>query len=200
MSNSKSKKQDKQRSKKEKKKVVRDEDKSETKPKEKFQYMVTESMKKNLFRGNALQNLTRKEAEELCELSSTIAYTATGDVKKFAERVRELFKPEKKKRHRTIMTEKQSAILLDLFEQDAFPPTEMREELARSIGMSPRSVQVWFQNQRQKYKQRLLNMDWSGLDILANAAIYVSSTLENESQTTSVYESERNEYDEEYEY
>ncbi|KAH8828567.1 hypothetical protein DL96DRAFT_1799744 [Flagelloscypha sp. PMI_526] len=37
--------------------------------------------------------------------------------------------------------------------QSKFPTTAMREEVGRSIGLSARKVQIWFQNQRQKMRR-----------------------------------------------
>lgn len=58
-----------------------------------------------------------------------------------------------KKRCRTVMTPNQSRILRKVLEQTAFPSTEIREGLAKMLGMKPRTVQIWFQNQRQKTRQ-----------------------------------------------
>lgn len=61
--------------------------------------------------------------------------------------------PQKKKRTRTLTTPHQSAVLHALLAQSRFPTTAMREEVGRSIGLSARKVQVWFQNQRQKARR-----------------------------------------------
>lgn len=61
---------------------------------------------------------------------------------------------EPKKRSRTMMTAEQSQTLMKYFEINQFPSTEVREELSRMLGMKPRTVQIWFQNQRQKAKNR----------------------------------------------
>ncbi|KAI0067478.1 hypothetical protein BV25DRAFT_1912099 [Artomyces pyxidatus] len=53
--------------------------------------------------------------------------------------------PAKKKRTRTLTTPHQSAVLHALLAQSRFPTTAMREEVGRSIGLSARKVQVWFQ-------------------------------------------------------
>ena len=58
-----------------------------------------------------------------------------------------------KKRCRTVMTPSQSRVLRKVLEQTAFPSTEIRENLAKLLGMKPRTVQIWFQNQRQKSRQ-----------------------------------------------
>ncbi|KAF8495985.1 hypothetical protein F5888DRAFT_1804541 [Russula emetica] len=53
--------------------------------------------------------------------------------------------PVKKKRTRTLTTPHQSAALHALLAQSRFPTTAMREQVGRSIGLSARKVQVWFQ-------------------------------------------------------
>ncbi|KAM5545570.1 hypothetical protein V8D89_000769 [Ganoderma adspersum] len=61
--------------------------------------------------------------------------------------------PPKKKRTRTLTTPHQAAVLHALLAQSRFPTTQMREEVGRSIGLSARKVQIWFQNQRQKARR-----------------------------------------------
>jgi hypothetical protein len=94
---------------------------------------------------------------------------------------------EYKKRSRTVMTPAQSKVLKRYFDINSFPSTEVREELARTLGMKPRTVQIWFQNQRQKNKNRgdfgynyyyppriyepYIRGECKGLDLLADAAL-----------------------------
>lgn len=90
-------------------------------------------------------------------------------------------KNKKGRRSRTVMTTYQSKLLHEFFEKNAFPSTEMREELSASLGMKPRTIQIWFQNQRQKTKSkkesvviwefRHRNGEYRSLNILANVAI-----------------------------
>ncbi|KAK7037887.1 homeobox protein OTX1 [Favolaschia claudopus] len=61
--------------------------------------------------------------------------------------------PLKKKRTRTLTTPHQSAVLHALLAESRFPTTAKREEVGRSIGLSARKVQIWFQNQRQKARR-----------------------------------------------
>ncbi|KAI0081238.1 homeobox-domain-containing protein [Panus rudis PR-1116 ss-1] len=53
----------------------------------------------------------------------------------------------KKKRKRA--DAEQLKVLNDTYNRTAFPSTEERVELAKKLGMSARSVQIWFQNKRQ---------------------------------------------------
>ncbi|KAF7315451.1 Homeobox domain-containing protein [Mycena indigotica] len=44
-------------------------------------------------------------------------------------------------------------ILNETYARTAFPSTEERQRLAKQLDMSPRSVQIWFQNKRQSTRQ-----------------------------------------------
>jgi hypothetical protein len=41
-------------------------------------------------------------------------------------------------------------VLEDVFRMQPFPPIMMREKLAKSLDVTPRQVQIWFQNRRQR--------------------------------------------------
>ncbi|KAJ1970225.1 hypothetical protein IWQ62_000052 [Dispira parvispora] len=60
----------------------------------------------------------------------------------------------RKRRTRTVTSPEQTELLMQVLRQTSFPSTEVRERLASMLGMTPRAVQVWFQNQRQKAKNR----------------------------------------------
>ncbi|TCD71244.1 hypothetical protein EIP91_011722 [Steccherinum ochraceum] len=57
----------------------------------------------------------------------------------------------KKKRKRA--DAEQLKVLNETYARTAFPSTEERIELAKKLGMSARSVQIWFQNKRQSMRQ-----------------------------------------------
>lgn len=48
----------------------------------------------------------------------------------------------------------QLAVLRQHYSQDQFPSTQCRQQLAIKLGMTSRSVQIWFQNQRQHDKMK----------------------------------------------
>lgn len=54
-------------------------------------------------------------------------------------------------------------LLLRIFEQYPRPTAAMREVIAGRLGMSPRGVQIWFQNRRAKVKRDLLESGQSML-------------------------------------
>lgn len=61
---------------------------------------------------------------------------------------------------------KQLEVLNKVFDRTFFPSTQMRAELGRQLGMSPRTVQIWFQNRRQamrtRERQRLIRLRNNG--------------------------------------
>lgn len=60
--------------------------------------------------------------------------------------------PLKAKRRRA--SSKQLDVLNKVFERTFFPSTQLRAELGRQLGMSPRTVQIWFQNRRQAIRTK----------------------------------------------
>lgn len=58
------------------------------------------------------------------------------------------------KRARTLLTLEQSRVLHELLQETCFPSTKVREEVAAKLGLSPRKVQVFFQNKRQKQRKK----------------------------------------------
>ncbi|KAI7906673.1 uncharacterized protein BX663DRAFT_534764 [Cokeromyces recurvatus] len=48
----------------------------------------------------------------------------------------------------------QLLVLNQIFSQTYFPSTEVRAQLGKQLGMSPRTVQIWFQNKRQSLRFR----------------------------------------------
>jgi len=48
----------------------------------------------------------------------------------------------------------QLAVLNAVFAHTFFPSTDLRERLGRELGMSTRSVQIWFQNRRQQWRMK----------------------------------------------
>ncbi|KAJ2602942.1 hypothetical protein GGF40_000386 [Coemansia sp. RSA 1286] len=66
--------------------------------------------------------------------------TATGDISR--------------RRTRTTLTPYQLRVLFRVWERTQYPSSDLRSRLASNLMMTPRNVQIWFQNQRQKTKER----------------------------------------------
>lgn len=58
-----------------------------------------------------------------------------------------------RKRTRSILKPEQQEVLIKALDAETFPSRRRREELAAEIGCNPRTVQIWFQNQRQKARK-----------------------------------------------
>ncbi|SAL97825.1 hypothetical protein [Absidia glauca] len=58
----------------------------------------------------------------------------------------------KSKRRRA--SNKQLQVLNRVFQHTFFPSTQVRAQLGRQLGMSPRTVQIWFQNRRQAIRTK----------------------------------------------
>jgi len=56
-----------------------------------------------------------------------------------------------KKRQRT--TPEQLEVLEKVYEKEKLPGSDLRKDLALKLKMTPRRVQVWFQNKRAKEKR-----------------------------------------------
>ncbi|KAJ9083894.1 hypothetical protein DSO57_1029895 [Entomophthora muscae] len=48
----------------------------------------------------------------------------------------------------------QLTILNRIFRTTGFPSTQLRAALALQLGMSPRTIQIWFQNKRQSSRKK----------------------------------------------
>ncbi|KRH92086.1 putative Homeodomain-like, Homeodomain-related, Homeobox protein, partial [Pseudoloma neurophilia] len=56
-------------------------------------------------------------------------------------------------KHRKRTSKSQLKILEKTFESNKKPDSALRNQLSEQLGMTPRSVQVWFQNRRAKQKK-----------------------------------------------
>ncbi|CED83841.1 Transcription factor, contains HOX domain [Phaffia rhodozyma] len=79
-----------------------------------------------------------------------------------------------------MLTPEQYTALSALWAETQFPTTHQRVELAERISMRPRTVQVWFQNQRQKTKRQSVLQAGSA----SNSAHHIST---NNEQTFSTH-------------
>ncbi|KAJ3156852.1 hypothetical protein HK101_001460, partial [Irineochytrium annulatum] len=83
--------------------------------------------------------------------------------------------PSMSKGKRRRASASQVRMLNAVFETTCFPSTEQRNRLAHELGMTPRAVQIWFQNKRQGVKNRtkvdLKSVPGAGLMINSNMSV-----------------------------
>lgn len=60
-----------------------------------------------------------------------------------------------RKPKRCKISRQQLNTLINSFEEEPLPNFEQRQAIAKQLGMTPRSVQIWFQNRRQRLKPTL---------------------------------------------
>jgi len=86
----------------------------------------------------------------------------------------------KKSKPRQNFNWQQLSILEQVFETDPLPWAALRVEIAERLGITPRCVQVWFQNRRQKWKnhqQRLGHDPRANGPTLRNAPVSLETLL-----------------------
>ncbi|PWN25353.1 hypothetical protein BDZ90DRAFT_73668 [Jaminaea rosea] len=76
-----------------------------------------------------------------------------------------------RRRSRQLLSPSQTNVLLNILRQTRFPSTAVREAAAKELGISPRKVQVFFQNKRQGLKKRRRLEAALGLGELARGGI-----------------------------
>jgi len=60
-------------------------------------------------------------------------------------------------------------VLIDSFEQEPLPNFAQRQTLSQRLGMTPRSVQIWFQNRRQRLKPSAQKRDSAGQPLVGRS-------------------------------
>jgi hypothetical protein len=68
------------------------------------------------------------------------------------------------------ISREQLTILIKSFEEEPLPNFEQRQTLAKLLGMTPRSVQIWFQNRRQRLKPMNTKPGTSSAGIMGGAS------------------------------
>ena len=64
-------------------------------------------------------------------------------------------KMERKPRERTVYSDTQLNKLINFYQENPRPSTQLKEKIAEELGISKKKVSVWFQNRRCKDKKKL---------------------------------------------
>lgn len=83
-----------------------------------------------------------------------------------------------RKRTRTLMSPFQTRVLRKVLQKTAFPSVTLRNNLSKLLGVPSRTIQIWFQNQRQKARQQRQS-NAEPLDVLASVASKTQTTQTN---------------------
>uniref|UniRef100_A0A8C3QGN4 Homeobox domain-containing protein n=1 Tax=Cyanoderma ruficeps TaxID=181631 RepID=A0A8C3QGN4_9PASS len=97
--------------------------------------------------GPALHPSRGAAAQNSCKGSSVLESRGSRDVAKG-----EKFLPVKKK-PRTFYSAEQLGKLENMFQEDHYPDSEKRREIAAVVGVTPQRILVWFQNRRAKWRK-----------------------------------------------
>ena len=65
---------------------------------------------------------------------------------------RDLDPADARRPKRCKISREQLSVLINSFEEEPLPNFDQRQAMAKQLGMTPRSVQIWFQNLRQRLK------------------------------------------------
>ena len=77
-------------------------------------------------------------------------------------------------RRRTLLTREQVSMLRRMMDETAFPNRTQREQLSKQLGISEKSIQIWFQNQRQKHKIQMRKLAAVGLNPYVGLGYYTT--------------------------
>lgn len=77
-----------------------------------------------------------------------------------------------KKRNRTVLTRENKLYLEIYFEKNRFPSTTERTKIAKKMSVKPRTIQIWFQNARQKLKNDNIFNQYKNRNKIHNSNLY----------------------------
>ena len=111
---------------------------------------IHQIVKPPLFEITDIHRTVKPPLFEITDLSQGhIVCNVTDQISAYRDRVNS----SNDKRSRITISEEHKNLLLEMFEKKTFPNAKERRQLAELTGMSPRRVQIWFQNMRSKEKK-----------------------------------------------
>nr|XP_045016020.1 homeobox protein NOBOX [Jaculus jaculus] len=92
----------------------------------------------------------RPNPSHLASLLSSLAHNSqdTDSKKEFPEVTRQI-----RKKTRTLYRSDQLEELERIFQEDHYPDSDKRREIAQMVGVTPQRIMVWFQNRRAKWRK-----------------------------------------------
>lgn len=91
-------------------------------------------------------------------------------------------------KHRKRTSKSQLQILEKTFESNKKPDSTLRNQLSEQLGMTPRSVQVWFQNRRAKQKKNKNKIKYSPEENYNQMNSQISNQINNQISNQINYE------------
>nr|XP_020853662.1 homeobox protein NOBOX [Phascolarctos cinereus] len=105
-----------------------------------------------------------------CHLTALLSTTAAGESSQNATRKEEPpdTPPQVRKKTRTLYRTDQLKELEKMFQEDHYPDSDKRREIALAVGVTPQRIMVWFQNRRAKWRKvERLNAKGNGTNLEA---------------------------------
>ncbi|XP_068938514.1 homeobox protein NOBOX-like [Petaurus breviceps papuanus] len=90
-----------------------------------------------------------------CHLTALLSTTAAGESSQNVTRKKEPpnTPPQVRKKTRTLYRTDQLKELEKMFQEDHYPDSDKRKEIALAVGVTPQRIMVWFQNRRAKWRK-----------------------------------------------
>ncbi|XP_074051347.1 homeobox protein NOBOX [Macrotis lagotis] len=90
-----------------------------------------------------------------CHLTALLSTTAIGESSQNVTKKKEPpdTPPQVRKKTRTLYRTDQLKELEKMFQEDHYPDSDKRREIALAVGVTPQRIMVWFQNRRAKWRK-----------------------------------------------
>ncbi|XP_031794072.1 homeobox protein NOBOX isoform X1 [Sarcophilus harrisii] len=116
----------------------------------------------------------------VCHLTALLSTTAAGESSQKAVRKKEPpdTPPQVRKKTRTLYRTDQLKELERMFQEDHYPDSDKRREIALAVGVTPQRIMVWFQNRRAKWR-KVERLNSKGNKTNLEVPVSTSASLDN---------------------
>ncbi|KAM8980871.1 homeobox protein NOBOX [Sarcophilus harrisii] len=120
----------------------------------------------------------------VCHLTALLSTTAAGESSQKAVRKKEPpdTPPQVRKKTRTLYRTDQLKELERMFQEDHYPDSDKRREIALAVGVTPQRIMVWFQNRRAKWR-KVERLNSKGNKTNLEVPVSTSASLDNLHET-----------------